>query len=146
MRWIKERIAMSGDDKKMPEIEIEGLKSRVDNMERRFDKVDTSLDKMWEKIDEQKTGQIITHTLVEGLSKALTESRIDNAKVFEKLGDKLDGLKTDMAKSDIQRLQSENTNNEKHHGKWEKFYSKAAWAIGGLIIAIVLAKLGFIGK
>jgi chaperonin cofactor prefoldin len=46
---------LDGDVNKMSEIEIETLKNRMDGVEKRFDKVDTSLEKMWSKIDEQKT-------------------------------------------------------------------------------------------
>lgn len=137
---------MVGDDKNMTAVEVEALKMRVDSIEKQnekqFTKIENSLDKVWTKIDEYRNGQIVTQTIVESIRKDMNDGRIENAKVFDKLNDKLDGLKSDMNKADIQRVQAESKNNDKNQSEWKNFFKKLAYGAGGLLVAIILYKLG----
>ena len=144
--------------------EIEGLKVRVDGLERQqekqFDKIETSIAKVWAKIDEYRNGQIVTQTIVEGIRKEIVDGRIDNGKVFDKITNKLDDLKNDMNKAEIKRVEIDSLNTEKmlisqnniserqhsqedkQSSKWEKHWAKIASAAIAILLSIILYKLG----
>jgi uncharacterized coiled-coil protein SlyX len=120
------------DDAKVT-AEVEALKVRLDENDRRFDKIDMNIQRMWEKIDSHREESIKTQTMVERLGKDLTESRMDNRTLFERMNEKLDKLSSKFTESET-----------KHISKWEGIWAKVAWALIGILGAIVLYKIGLL--
>jgi chromosome segregation ATPase len=110
--------------------EVEALKTRMDQNDKRFDKIDLNIEKIWEKIDAHRESSIKTQTLVERLGKDLTESRMDNKSLFDKLGDKIDVLHTKMSTA-------EGVHSEKHANRVNMpFWAQAGIGLVALVVSI----------
>lgn len=95
------------------DVKIVQLEQRMEAVEKRFDKLEANLQRIWERIDQHREGQIETKTMVENIVRELTQLRIEVAALADAQG-----------------------------SKWEMFWSKSAWFAGGLLVAIVLTQLG----
>jgi chromosome segregation ATPase len=108
---------------------VSALETRMAAMEKRFDKVDNNLTRIWERIDQHREGQVRTQTLVEVVDKNVSELKVQIAK------------NTDTQNEILQRL-----NDQKHAetSRWEKLWERGFWAVVGSIATIagtiILAK------
>lgn len=99
---------------------------RFDEISKRMDKQDTNLQRIWERLDMHRDGQVKTQTLVEVGNRDISELKVqmsENAKTQTEI---LQALGAQAAESE-----------SKAASKWEGFYSKAFWVIVTAVIAYV---------
>jgi len=118
---------MMTDDQRIGTLEgwSQSADRRFDEIGRRMDKQDTNLQRIWERLDLHRDGQVKTQTLVEVGNRDVAELKVQMAQNATTQQDILQTLSA----QNVTSLKRSTEQDAHSAGKWENFYSKAFWII-----------------